>query len=400
MAKKNYINLNNLSTFLNQLKQTFSEKEHEHNVSDLKDYVVDTSLSETSVNPVQNKVIYAEFDEVAQAMGALDLAIDGKSDIEHDHDDIYYTESEINIKLASKSDTTHKHDDAYDVKGAAEAVQKNLDAASDEFDDHKDNSNIHVTDTERTNWNAAKTHADSEHAPSNAEKNQNAFSNIVVSGQTTVAADTTTDTITFVGTNMTITTDATNNKVTFAVTDGSTSEKGVVQLTDSTSSTSTTTAATPSSVKSAYDLANNAKTNAANAQAKADEAFDLADIAASAVHVGPDMPTDPNVKVWINTAEEGTGVVPMIPRVATITLAANAWIGNANPYSQVVSVPTVTSSTKIDLQPTAQQIVELNNEDIALIAQNDGGNVTIYALGGKPSANYTMQVLLTEVAYV
>ena len=39
----------------------------------------------------------------------------------------------------------------------------------------------------------------------------------------------------------------------------STSQTGVVQLTDSTSSTSTTTAATPNSVKSAYDLANNHK---------------------------------------------------------------------------------------------------------------------------------------------
>jgi len=37
---------------------------------------------------------------------------------------------------------------------------------------------------------------------------------------------------------------------------GSTSQTGILQLTDSTSSTSTTTAATPNSVKSAYDLAN------------------------------------------------------------------------------------------------------------------------------------------------
>lgn len=47
---------------------------------------------------------------------------------------------------------------------------------------------------------------------------------------------------------------------TISVANGSTSTKGVVQLTDSTSSTSTTTAATPNSVKSAYDLANTAKT--------------------------------------------------------------------------------------------------------------------------------------------
>ena len=115
------------------------------------------------------------------------------------------------------------------------------------------------------------------HAPANAQPNQNAFSNIAVSNQTTVAADTATDTVTFVGSNVTITTDATNDKVTFAVADGSTSAKGVVQLTNSTSSTSTTTAATPNSVKSAYDLANTAKTNADNAQTRADNAYTLAE---------------------------------------------------------------------------------------------------------------------------
>lgn len=111
-----------------------------------------------------------------------------------------------------------------------------------------------------------------------AEVNQNAFSNIVV-GSTTVAADSKTDSLTLEGSNVTITADATNDKVTFSVADGSTSAKGLVKLTNSTSSTSTTTAATPSSVKSAYDLANTAKTNAATAQTKADSAYDLANTA-------------------------------------------------------------------------------------------------------------------------
>ena len=39
-------------------------------------------------------------------------------------------------------------------------------------------------------------------------------------------------------------------------------------------------------------------------------------------------------------------------------------------------------------------------EDIALMAENNAGTVTFYALGGKPSTDYTMQVLLTEVSYV
>ena len=145
------------------------------------------------------------------------------------------------------------------------------------LDTHDSNTTKHITSTERTNWNAAKTHADSAHAPVNAEKNQNAFSNIAVSGQTTVAADTATDTITFAGSNISIATDANNDKVTFSVSDSSTSTRGVVQLTDSTSSTSTTTAATPNSVKSAYDLANTAKTNAGTAQTRADAAYSLAE---------------------------------------------------------------------------------------------------------------------------
>lgn len=55
-----------------------------------------------------------------------------------------------------------------------------------------------------------------------------------------------------------------------SVPEGTTSAKGVVQLTDATNSTSTTTAATPASVKSAYDLANTANTAAAAAQSTAD----------------------------------------------------------------------------------------------------------------------------------
>lgn len=102
-----------------------------------------------------------------------------------------------------------------------------------------------------------------------AEVNQNAFSKITV-GATTIEADSKTDTLTLVGSNVTITPDATNDKITIGVASGTTSAKGIVQLTDSTSSTSTTTAATPKSVKSAYDLANTAKTAAANAQSTAD----------------------------------------------------------------------------------------------------------------------------------
>lgn len=65
----------------------------------------------------------------------------------------------------------------------------------------------------------AYDHSQSAHAPSNAEANQNAFSNVTV-GSTTVAAGSKTDTLNLTaGSNVTITPDATNKKITIAAKD-------------------------------------------------------------------------------------------------------------------------------------------------------------------------------------
>ena len=61
---------------------------------------VDSALSSTSTNPVQNKVI--------------NNALSGKANTSHTHDDRYYTETEINSKLSGKSDTNHTHSQYYD----------------------------------------------------------------------------------------------------------------------------------------------------------------------------------------------------------------------------------------------------------------------------------------------
>lgn len=83
--------------------------------------------------------------------------------------------------------------------------------------------------------------------------------------------------------------------------------------------------------------------------------------------------------------------------ISTVTLLAANWIGSASPYSQVVTINGVTERSKVDLQPTAVQTAELQDEDIAFMAENNGGVVTVYALNGKPTADYTLQVQLTEV---
>ena len=122
--------------------------------------------------------------------------------------------------------------------------------------------------------------------------------------------------------------------------------------------------------------------------------------AANIIYVGPNKPTDANIKVWINTVEEGAETVPIIPKMASIVLHANAWTGESSPYSQVVEVDAASIASKIDLHPTATQMVDLQNEDVALMAENNNGTVTIYSFGNKPSSDMTIQAILTEVSYV
>lgn len=81
MSQKKYVSLSRLSTFLDNLKDKFATLTHKHMISDLTDYTVDTALSSTSTNPVANNTLNAEFEAIADAMGALETAIDGKVQI-------------------------------------------------------------------------------------------------------------------------------------------------------------------------------------------------------------------------------------------------------------------------------------------------------------------------------
>ena len=89
-----------------------------------------------------------------------------------------------------------------------------------------------------------------------------------------------------------------------------------------------------------------------------------------------------------------------IPRYSTVTLLANRWTGNSNPWSQTVTINGVTANSKLDLQPTAVQIVGLQNSGITLMLQNDNGVVTAWSIGNKPVNDYEIQVLISEVIRV
>lgn len=206
-----------------------SDSDHTH--------TVDSSLSSSSTNPVQNKVINTALagkvpttrtvngktlsanislsasDVGADTEGSADTALaEAKS----------YTDTKVSAlvngapeTLDTLSELANAMQDNDDAIAALETIAASKANASD-LTSHTGNSTIHITSAERTKWNAAKTHADSAHAPSNAEVNQNAFSNITV-GSTTIAADTKTDTLTLAaGTNVTITPDAASDKITIS----------------------------------------------------------------------------------------------------------------------------------------------------------------------------------------
>ena len=85
-------------------------------------------------------------------------------------------------------------------------------------------------------------------------------------------------------------------------------------------------------------------------------------------------------------------------RIANVELLASAWVGEKTPYSQVVSIPTVTPSTQVDLKPTAEQLSVFYNMDLAFVTENEDGVVTVYAIGQKPVDTYIIQATLAEVA--
>ena len=104
-------------------------------------------------------------------------------------------------------------------------------------------------------------------------------------------------------------------------------------------------------------------------------------------------------EVW-GALSTGSGGGASAPKLTSVTMLASAWTGDSNPYSQVVTCSGVNVNSKLDLQPTPTQIVELQDAEISLMATNTNGVVTIWAIGGVPTSDMTMNVLITEVAIV
>ena len=82
--------------------------------------------------------------------------------------------------------------------------------------------------------------------------------------------------------------------------------------------------------------------------------------------------------------------------LASLSLSAS-WSGDG-PYTQTVSLTGATAGSRVDLQPTAAQLMSLLEDGVtALTVENNAGTLTAYALGAAPSAAMTVQCTIMEV---
>ena len=274
--------------------------------------IIDTALSSTSTNPVQNKVINTKINSIQSDIDnkvPSSRSINGKAltaDITLSASDVgalpnttvipsingLATETYVNNKVAGIVDSAPATLDTLNELAAAlgddpnfaTTVATQIGNKVDKVDGKGLSTNDYTT-AEKNKLSGIAT---------GAEVNQNAFSNIVV-GSTTVAADSKTDTLTLVaGTNVTLTPDATNDKITIAATDTvythpsyTAKSSGLYKITvDSTGHVSATTAVAKSDITGlgipAQDTTYSAATTSAPGLMSSDDKIKLNGIATGA----------------------------------------------------------------------------------------------------------------------
>ena len=83
--------------------------------------------------------------------------------------------------------------------------------------------------------------------------------------------------------------------------------------------------------------------------------------------------------------------------INSVTLLFDNWTGEASPYSQVVDIPGITPHSKVDLQPSADQLTIFHEKDLTFVTENENGVVTVFCIGQKPTNDYIIQAVITEV---
>lgn len=103
-----------------------------------------------------------------------------------------------------------------------------------------------------------------------------------------------------------------------------------------------------------------------------------------------------DTKIYIGR-NGGGGAAGSAVSISEVTIRAANWVANGATYYQVVAIDGVTEYSQVDLKPSVEQLAIFHDKDLAFVTENDGGIVTVYAIGEKPENDYTIQVSITEV---
>jgi len=87
-----------------------------------------------------------------------------------------------------------------------------------------------------------------------------------------------------------------------------------------------------------------------------------------------------------------------VSKIRSISLPVASWVEENGTWLQVVKIDGVTSNSKIDLQPNKELLAYLIDEEISLVAENNQGIVSIYALGYQPDRDIEIQVTIVETS--
>ncbi len=84
--------------------------------------------------------------------------------------------------------------------------------------------------------------------------------------------------------------------------------------------------------------------------------------------------------------------------LGSITLVAGGWSGSG-PYAQTAALAGLPAAALVNLQPTAEQLMLLQQQGVTVLtAANQDGVLTVYALGAAPQDELTLQVTVTPVS--
>lgn len=109
-----------------------------------------------------------------------------------------------------------------------------------------------------------------------------------------------------------------------------------------------------------------------------------------------DPTTDPTLPIWQTIMNQIASLATT--SITQVVLKSSAWITAADGlHSQVVAIDGITKYSKVDLLPSVEQLAIFHNKDVAFVTENEDGVVTVFAIGDKPTQDYTMQVSITEV---